>query len=658
MVRTARQEGTPRRHLEVVADETPAIARRTRNAERTRDREWKSIASALDHFGPLLNWDAPSRVTHFEADNTQYGRVIMPWRGDGTDTIGFSAKVDLGGQAVKIRQLRLMADAVRLGAEKVAGSAASQASQLGAELGRLPSGGAIMAVLASVAPLIARSDANATPELAPLADAASRGVKMVLGPRSSKAKLATELDRTAAALTRAADEAEVGAPPVKLFSNIHATGADQFLGDIDMKPVGHLQGDELAYRADGIAIPQVMNYRATVGMSDDGGKSWRVGGQALAEGYYPQIDDKQMKSHDVRFRPQPIQWEAINAIQMMVGQANAPFIGVDGIPGKHEARWPKIDWSKDPVPQVPVSTLDDLLDDGAYGIKHYAEMGANVMYIEDLLHLIPWEGRERHEMLGSPFATASYHMIDPRKTREGRKILRERPDDITALRQAGEKALARVVKAAERHGIKLMMGLAPNHTGHKYLQFDVVKKQRADGRVTLQLKRNYYDGLFASVERHINEMIKDPAEKQRMLDQLEDRRKFTAAALADKQREKTMQQVYPWMYSSADSNNLAGANSPSEIISDGDVVQPWKDIDKLLGAFASEEKFNLDSPWIPRQGGVARRSAGILGLEGHHDVPPRRGRPPARPLPRRDAEHRATDVGRGSRSPRAALLPD
>src|SRR5262249_10932123 len=155
-----------------------------------------------------------------------------------------------------------------------------------------------------------------------LGDAAKQEIAGILGEAPSSANVASELGRVAGVFERVAKETESDFD-VRLFSNVHAKQEDEF-GDILMHPLARQQAGERRFRAEDIELPGVVNYRGTVKLTEKG--TTRVGGDAFAAGYHPQIDNNEMRSHDIRFRPQPIKWDAINAIQMMVGQANAPFV--------------------------------------------------------------------------------------------------------------------------------------------------------------------------------------------------------------------------------------------------------------------------------------------------------------------------------------------
>jgi hypothetical protein len=348
---------------------------------------------------------------------------------------------------------------------------------------------------------------------------------------------------------------------VELWTNVNSDDPTHFYG-VPMHPTEVRDNNDLAFFVEH-DVQRTGTYTATVRVSTDGGQTWKTGGEIGAQ--------------DIVFRAVSKEFEGLNIRQLLIGQANKE-------PG---------DWR--------ASTIEDILENkyGNYNLETLAHQGVNTIYIECPFRSDPWDNRHPVDTLGSPFAVTDYYAIDPRWSREAREI----PGwDRDRQMEVANRAFKRLVDEAHNKGMKVIVGVAPNHVGHNYTFRDMFENREGGVRV----ERNNFSQIAVNPEQlqHVERMLQSDKVQQHEKDYAE--------------------YLFPWMYATRD-DRPEGAGHVTQTMSEtwyGD----WLDIKKLNhgGHMAMGHK-NGNSPqqekvrdWIARWMAHAATALGIDGFRIDH----------------------------------------
>ncbi len=150
---------------------------------------------------------------------------------------------------------------------------------------------------------------------------------------------------------------------------------------------------------------------------------------------------------DIRFRPHAVENENVSEQVVHVGLANASPDGSN------------------------VSTFRDLMDPtfGKYNIDAVKGAGKNTIRIQPPFRHDRWDQAHPYDSLGSPYAATDFFTIDPRYSRDAQQALANgsvQSWDKDKLRTIANNEFWDFVKAAHASGMKVMLDIALNHTGH------------------------------------------------------------------------------------------------------------------------------------------------------------------------------------------------
>lgn len=261
-------------------------------------------------------------------------------------------------------------------------------------------------------------------------------------------------------------------------------------------------GGKATFRAD-VPIDRIGNYRAVGRVSVDGGQSWQwMGEQGLG---------------DVRFRPRAEQHDALNLMEVSVGNLNL-----------------------DEATKTP-GTFADMMDSGSpetngkYTLEWLAKQGKTAIWLMPPFEVSKWENRHPVDDAGSPYAVKDYFSIRTELSRDARGLEGE------AARDAAMAEFKRFIDKAHSLGIKVILDVALNHVGHNYEFRDLFVRYDEAGREVREVKKNDFSNVALS-ERQL-EVIK--------------------RRVADPDVPDYMEYLAPWMYGATD-GDPKGADSVFE----------------------------------------------------------------------------------------------
>ncbi len=329
--------------------------------------------------------------------------------------------------------------------------------------------------------------------------------KAVVNPSATTGLSAAELQRAQA--RRSSFEAARGAPPAKaeilgLWSEQSKGGLPRFrwhgpgdketfymsvkVSSGDRKSVvpelwtniNHLANPsdfeawpmELVSEKDGVAI-----YKASIPIDQIG--NFRVTGRVSTSGdaANPSWQWASQKGvGDIRFRPRAVANENISEQVVHVGLANA---GSDGI---------------------QVSTFRDLMDPkfGKYNIQAIKAAGKNTIRLQPPFRHDRWDKQYAGDTLGSPYAATDFFSIDPRYSRDAQAS--GVPSwDKDKLRQIANAEFWDFVKECHKQGVKVILDIALNHTGHRTTIRDLFDDPANGERVV----RNNFDQITVNASQ-------------------------------------------------------------------------------------------------------------------------------------------------------------
>lgn len=144
----------------------------------------------------------------------------------------------------------------------------------------------------------------------------------------------------------------------------------------------------------------------------------------------------------IRFRPRAVEHESIAEQVVHVGLANS-----DG-------------WN--------VSTFRDLMDPsfGKYNLWAIKAAGKNTIRLQPPFRHDPWDHRHPYDDLGSPYAATDFFSIDPRYSRDCWEQGLVGSWDKDAARKVANAEFWACVDKAHELGLKVILDIALNHTGH------------------------------------------------------------------------------------------------------------------------------------------------------------------------------------------------
>lgn len=171
---------------------------------------------------------------------------------------------------------------------------------------------------------------------------------------------------------------------------------------------------------------------------------------------------------DIRFRPRAVEHEAISEQVVHVGLANADASAAN------------------------ISTLRDLIDPayGKYNLWAIKAAGKNTIRLQPPFRHDRWDRVHPYDTLGSPYATTDPFTIDPRYSRDCQS--RGIPSwDVDKQREVANAEFWAVVDKAHELGMKVVLDIALNHSGH-----NVTVRDLFDDPVTgEQVVRNNFDQI-------------------------------------------------------------------------------------------------------------------------------------------------------------------
>ncbi len=301
----------------------------------------------------------------------------------------------------------------------------------------------------------------------------------------------------------------------QLWTNInHGLHPEDFEG-IPMEFASQ-QGDVVTFKAS-IPIDRVGNFRVTGRISTSADAANPQWAWASNNGV-----------GDIRFRPRPVEAENMSEHVVHVGLAN-----VDDRTGN-------------------ISTLRDLIDPkmGNYNLWAIQAAGKNTIRLQPPFRAERWDNGHPYDTLGSPYAATDFLSIDPRYSRDvaNSKI----PSwDTDKQREVANAEFWAVVDKAHELGMKVVLDIALNHTGHNTTFRDLF-----DDPVTGEkVMRNNFDQLVVNPEQ--------------------------ADAVANRLRNNphgTGEQLFPEMFANR-SQDAAGAHSVQDMVAGGS--GEWADTKQL-----------------------------------------------------------------------------
>ena len=255
---------------------------------------------------------------------------------------------------------------------------------------------------------------------------------------------------------------------------------------------------------------------------------------------------------DLRFRPRAVENEALSEQVVHIGLANS-----DG---------------------NNISTLRDLIDPtmGKYNLWAIKAAGKNAIRLQPPFRADRWDLAHPYDTLGSPYAATDFFAIDARYSRD----VQQRnipPWDKDGQRKVANAEFWAVVDKAHELGLKVILDIALNHTGHNTTIRDLFDDPVVGERVL----RNNFDQLVVNPQQ---------------LDAIHQR-------LA-KNPNGTGEQLFPEMFASRHHEPL-GAHSLGDMVGGGN--GEWADTKQLnhgsfnWGANESAEPINQSvTDWYTR----------------------------------------------------------
>ncbi len=133
-----------------------------------------------------------------------------------------------------------------------------------------------------------------------------------------------------------------------------------------------------------------------------------------------------------------------------------------------------------------ISIIEDLQqpEPGWYSLQRLHDDGVNCVWFQVPYRLDPWDGRDPHDDAGSDYASNDWFSIDPDLSRDSRGVP---PWDLDRAHRLANTAMKRLVDEAHNLGMKVLIGIAPNHVGHNFIYRDPV-----DGSSDLEVPRRDY----------------------------------------------------------------------------------------------------------------------------------------------------------------------
>jgi glycosidase len=277
-------------------------------------------------------------------------------------------------------------------------------------------------------------------------------------------------------------------------------------------------------------------YKATLNLQTQG--NFRITGRVSTSGNASSPNWKWAEDtgvQDVRFRPRAVQNENVSEMVVHVGLANS-----DG---------------------TNISTFRDLMDGkfGEYNIDAVKAAGKNTIRLQPPFRHDRWDHADPYDSLGSPYATTDFFTIDPRYSRDAQEAIKNgsvQSWDADKLRQLANNEFFEFVQAAHAKGVRVVMDIALNHTGHNTTVRDLFDDP-AKGEIVV---RSNFDNITL-----------DTAQTQAVHDRI--------AANPN----GTGEQLFPELFANKN-HDPAGAHSISDMIGGGN--GEWADTKQLnTGAF-------------------------------------------------------------------------
>jgi hypothetical protein len=236
---------------------------------------------------------------------------------------------------------------------------------------------------------------------------------------------------------------------------------------------------------------------------------------------------------DIRFRPRAVQNENVSEEVVHVGLANANPDGSN------------------------VSTFRDLMDPtfGKFNIWSIKASGKNTIRIQPPFRHDRWDKANPYDSLGSPYATTDFFSIDPRYSKDVQTS--GVPSwDKDKQRQVANNEFWDFVKTAHANGLKVILDIALNHTGHNTTVRDLFDDPVNGERV---------------VRSNFDDITLDAGQQQAVHDRIAANPYGTG------------EELFPEMFANKD-HDPAGAHSVSDMIGGGN--GEWADTKQLnTGAF-------------------------------------------------------------------------
>lgn len=218
-----------------------------------------------------------------------------------------------------------------------------------------------------------------------------------------------------------------------------------------------------------------------------------------------------------------------------------------------------------------ISTISDMMSDSelSYTLHQLQNQGINCIWIQTPYRIDPWEYRHEVDTAGSDYASTDWLSIDPEISMNAREI----PEWDKNLRHtAANNEMKDFVKKAQKLGMKVLFGIAPNHVGHNYIFRDFFVDDRT-------VKSRDYSQIVTDSSRL--------SETQNRISH------HSGTAIAD-----YAEYIYPKMYATKDKSGRidpSGANDVSETYYPN-YYGAWPDTKHLNhGAHAGQKIWNAST---------------------------------------------------------------
>lgn len=247
----------------------------------------------------------------------------------------------------------------------------------------------------------------------------------------------------------------------QLWTNInHGLKPEDFEG-IPMQ-FAKREGDVVTFKAT-LPIDKIGNFRVTGRISTSGDAADPRWAWAANSGV-----------GDIRFRPRAVENESISEQVVHIGLANADPSGSD------------------------TSTLRDLIDPtpGKYNLWAIKAAGKNAIRLQPPFRAERWDRAHPYDTLGSPYAATDFLSIDPRYSRDVQQAGIP-ASDVDKQRQVANAEFWRVVDKAHELGMKVILDVALNHSGHNLTFRDLFDDPVAGEKVM----RNNFDQLVVNADQ-------------------------------------------------------------------------------------------------------------------------------------------------------------